>query len=139
MRVPVFFLTMWLVCAVLFCYSEHVIARSRDIDILAGLYWRIITMATICYGDIVPTRSTWQLIDGFTAVMGIIAYTLTVSVIADVFLQASMKKLPGPAPLKGKKIFVIVDDESFQEIIDELRPKHARKGNCIDHGSATKE
>ncbi len=116
-----FFLTMWVVCALLFYYSEHVVAGRRDIDIWASLYWSIITMATIGYGDIVPTRGAGWLVAGFTAVMGILAYTLTVSVIADAFLQASMKKLLGLAPLKKKKILVIGDDESCYEIIDELR------------------
>ncbi len=116
-----FFLAMWIVCALLFYYSEHVVAGRRDIDIWASLYWSIITMATIGYGDIVPTRGTGWLVAGFTAVMGILAYTLTVSVIADAFLQASMKKLLGLAPLKKKKILVIGDDESCYEIIDELR------------------
>ncbi len=121
MFVAGFFLTMWIVCALLFYYSEHIIAGRRDIDIWASLYWSIITMATIGYGDIVPTRGAGWLVAGFTAVMGILAYTLTVSVIADAFLQASMKKLLGLAPLKKKKILVIGDDEACYEIIDELR------------------
>lgn len=121
MFVAGFFLTMWIVCALLFYYSEHVIAGRRDIDIWASLYWSIITMATIGYGDIVPTRGAGWLVAGFTSVMGILAYTLTVSVIADTFLQASMKKLLGLAPLKKKKILVIGDDGSCYEIIDELR------------------
>jgi len=116
-----FFLSMWIVCALLFYYSEHVLAGRRDIDIWASLYWSIITMATIGYGDIVPTRGVGWLVAGFTAVMGILAYTLTVSVIADAFLQASMKKLLGLAPLRNKKILVIGDDESCYEVIDELR------------------
>ncbi len=94
---------------------------------MASLYLRIITMATIGYDDIVPTRVTGRLIDGFTAVTGILAYTLTVSVIANAFLQASMKILLWLTPLKGKKILVIVDDESCQEIIDGPRPKGLEK------------
>jgi len=50
-----------------------------------------------------------------------------------------MKILLWLTPLKKKKILVIGDDESCQEIIDELRPKRARKGNWMDHDSAAKE
>ncbi len=115
-----FFTFMWLFNAFLFYYSEHVVAGRSDVDLWTSLYWSLITMATIGYGDVTPVRGLGWLVAGFTAVMGIIAYTLTISVIADSFLSASIRKALGQAPLKKKKIIVIGDSESCRELIDEL-------------------
>jgi len=111
---------MWVFNALLFYYSEHIVAGREDIDITTSLYWSIITMATIGYGDITPIRGLGWLVAGFAAIMGILAYTLTVSVIADAFLSASIRRAMGMAPLKKKEIIIIGDDESCRELVDEL-------------------
>ena len=118
--VALFFLCMWIFNALLFYYSEHIVAGREDIDLMTSLYWSIITMATIGYGDITPIRGLGWFVAGFAAIMGILAYTLTVSVIADAFLSASIRRTMGMAPLKGKKILVIGDSDACKEIIDEL-------------------
>ncbi len=118
--VIIFFVSMWLINALLFYYSEHIVAGRKDIDIYAALYWSIITMATIGYGDITPVRGLGWIVAGFAAIMGIIAYTLTISVIADWFLSLSIRRSLGMAPLKNKKILVIGNSDSCNEIIDEL-------------------
>ncbi len=118
--VALFFTVMWILNALLFYYSEHVVAGRSDVDIVTSLYWSIITMATIGYGDITPTRGLGWLVAGFTAIMGILAYTLTVSVIADAFLSASIRRAMGLAPLKKKEIIVVGGSDSCREIIDEL-------------------
>ncbi len=118
--VATFFTTMWVVNALLFYYSEHVIAGREEVDLWTSLYWSIITMATIGYGDITPLKGLGWVVAGFAAVMGILAYTLTVSVIADAFLSASIRKTLGMAPLKSKDVVVIGDSDSCMEVIDEL-------------------
>ncbi|MCD6301085.1 MAG: hypothetical protein J7L82_03330, partial [Staphylothermus sp.] len=116
-----FFVTMWIINALLFYYSEHIIAGREEIDIYAALYWSLITMATIGYGDITPIRGLGWIVAGFAAVMGIIAYTLTISVIADWFLSLSIRRSLGMAPLKNKEILIIGDTDTCYELIDELK------------------
>lgn len=118
--VAVFFVSMWLLNAALFYYSEHVVAGRGDIDWVASLYWSLITMATIGYGDITPIRGLGWIVAGFAAVMGIVAYTLTVSVIADWFLSKSIRRSLGMAPLKNKSILVIGGTDACRDLIDEL-------------------
>ncbi len=115
-----FFIITWIVSALLFYYSEHIVAGRGDVDLWTSLYWSIITMATIGYGDVTPVRGLGWIVAGFTAVAGIAVYTLTVSVIADWFLSTSIRRSLGMAPLKNKEILVIGDSDSCREIIDEL-------------------
>jgi len=114
------FITMWLVSSTLFYYSEHIVAARSDVDFYTALYWSIITMATIGYGDITPVRGLGWVVAGFTALLGIISYTLIISVLAEWFLTNSMKKLMGMSPFRNKKVIVIGDSESCSEIVDEL-------------------
>ncbi len=118
--VALFFVSTWIINALLFYFSEHIVAGREDIDVWASLYWSIITMATIGYGDVTPIRGLGWIVAGFAAVMGILAYTLTVSVIADAFLSASIRRALGMAPLKNKEIIIIGDSEICKELIDEL-------------------
>ncbi len=114
------FLAMWLTSATLFYYSEHIVAGRKDIDFVASLYWSIITMATVGYGDITPTRGLGWAVAAATAVMGIAVYTLTISLIADEFMELSMRRSLGLAPLKGKKILVIGGSDACWDLVDEL-------------------
>ncbi len=136
---------MWIVNALLFYYSEHIVAGREDVDIYTALYWSLITMATIGYGDVTPIRGLGWIVAGFAAIMGIIAYTLTISVIADWFLSLSIRRSLGMAPLKNKEILVIGDTDTCYELIDELRlnnylenigfvtPQQPRKALDIDY------
>jgi voltage-gated potassium channel len=111
---------MWVVSGSLFYYTEHVLAGRKDIDIVAALYWALITMATVGYGDIVPERGPGWAVAAITAVMGIAVYTLAISVIADEFMEASLRRSLGLAPLRGKKIIVIGDSDACMDLVDEL-------------------
>ncbi len=118
--VVLFFITAWIINALLFYYSEHIVAGRSDVDFYTSLYWSIITMATIGYGDITPVRGLGWIVAGVAAILGILAYTLTISVIADWFLSRSIRRSMGLAPLKNKDILVIGDSDSCTDIIDEL-------------------
>ncbi len=117
--VAFFFASMWVLSALLFYYAEHV-HGGRDIDLSTCLYWSLITMATVGYGDVVPETGLGRLVAGITAVLGIVAYTLTVSVIADAFLEKGLRRAMGLAPLKRKEIIVIGSDETCWDLVDEL-------------------
>jgi voltage-gated potassium channel len=113
-------LSMWLASATLFYYTEHVLGRRSDVDFAASLYWALITMATVGYGDIVPHRGPGWAVAAATAVMGIAVYTLAISVIADEFMEASLRRSLGMAPMKGKDIVVIGDTDACRDLVDEL-------------------
>ena len=117
--VAMFFVSMWLLSATLFYYAEHV-AGGVPIDFWTSLYWSLITMATVGYGDVVPRTGLGRLVASATAVLGIVAYTLTVSVLADAFLERSMRRAMGQAPLKGKEVLVVGGSETCWELVDEL-------------------
>ncbi len=118
--VALFVVAAWFFSATLFYYTEHVLNNRSEIDFVASLYWALITMATVGYGDIVPERGPGWAVAALTAVIGIAVYTLAISVIADEFMEASLKRSLGMAPLKNKRIIVIGDTDACRDLIDEL-------------------
>ena len=116
----VFFTVSWLVSAALFYYSEHVRAGRHDVDFEASLYWALITMATVGYGDITPSRGLGWVVAGLTAVLGIGVYTLFISTVAERFMDATVRKALGLGGLKGKRIILVGGGPFCEEALREL-------------------
>ena len=96
-------------------------SRGEDLTFAKALYWSIITMATVGYGDIVPHTSIGRIVAAFTSVFGIAAYSLLVAIVAEQFLSRMVKKTLGLAWLKNIDIVVIGDGEECAETIAELK------------------
>ena len=116
----VFFFAAWFTSAGLFYWSEHVVKGRSDIDVWTSLYWALITMATVGYGDVVPSRGPGWAVAGMAAIFGIAIYTLFISTLADRFLEATVKASMGLGRLRGKKIIVIGEGPICDEAVDEL-------------------
>jgi len=115
-----FFMVAWLSSAGLFYWSEHILAGRSDVDWATSLYWALITMATVGYGDIVPSRGVGWVVAAIAAVFGISVYTLFISTIADRFLEATVKASMGLGRLVGKDIVVVGEGPICEEAINEL-------------------
>lgn len=114
------FVIMALINGALFYWIEGIM-YGRDIDLFTSIYWAIITMATIGYGDIYPHSALSRILAIEASIVGIATFTLLVSVIAEEFLSRSMKKSMGLGKMKNREIVVIGDTELCREVVDELR------------------
>jgi len=56
-------------------------------SIPASLYWSIITMTTVGYGDIYPVICIGRMIAGFTAILGVILFSLPTAILASGFFK----------------------------------------------------
>ncbi len=109
------FVTLWVTGASLFY-----IAEGARVDFWTSLYWALITMATVGYGDVVPTTPAGKIVAGLTAIFGIATYTLLVSTLADYFMEATVKAAMGLGTLHDKRIIVIGEGPLCEEAIDEI-------------------
>ncbi|MEB2835953.1 MAG: ion channel [Desulfurococcales archaeon] len=111
----IIFAAFWLTGASLFYLTE----RPR-VGFGESLYWALITMSTVGYGDIVPSDAPARAVAAATAVFGIATYTLLISTLADVFLEATVKAAMGMGRLKGKRFLVIGEGPACAEAVREL-------------------
>ena len=61
-------------------------------SIPAGIWWSIVTITTIGYGDMVPVTPAGKLIGGFIAVLGICVFALPVGVLGAGFVEEMNRK-----------------------------------------------
>lgn len=106
--------------AVLFYVAENVLGGNESITFWRALYWSIVTMATVGYGDVVPSTSYGSIVAVETIIIGIAIFTMLVSTLAEEFMNRSMRKNMGLGRLKKTDILVIGDSESCKEVINEL-------------------
>ncbi len=109
------FILLWIISALLF-YS----AERGHINLGTSFYWALITMATVGYGDVVPTTTMGRVVAGLAAVFGIAVYTLFISTLADYFMEATVKAAMGLGILHGKRLLVVGEGPVCDEAIKEL-------------------
>lgn len=68
-------------------YAEHEAQPDRFSSIPAAMWWGIVTLTTIGYGDVVPVTDAGRLIGSVSALAGILALALPVGILASGFTQ----------------------------------------------------
>ena len=108
-------LVVWLVSGTLFSLVEGV-------DLFDGLYWALVTMTTVGYGDVVPRTEAGRVIAMLTIAAGIAVYTATVSVAASTIVEAAERRRQGYTRYRGVRHVVVVGwTPASEAAIRELR------------------
>jgi voltage-gated potassium channel len=77
-------------------YAEHEAQPNVFSSIPESMWWGVITLTTIGYGDVVPITPMGKLIGGIIAILGIGMYALPTSILGAGFVEELRKR-------KGKK------------------------------------
>ncbi len=110
------FFGSWSFSALLFYHYE----KGSGIDLGTSIYWALITMATVGYGDVIPTTGMGRVVAGIAAIFGIAVYTLFISTLANYFIEATVKAALGLGVVRGKRIIVIGEGPVCEEAVREL-------------------
>ncbi len=79
--------TLLLVFAVGIHHAEHEAQPERFISAFDGLWWSVITLTTIGYGDVYPMTTVGRIIGACAALLGVGLITLPAGIIATGFLE----------------------------------------------------
>ncbi|MDK2983555.1 MAG: voltage-gated potassium channel [Thermococcaceae archaeon] len=118
-----------IILALLYMYAEGV-------DFFTALYWAVITMATIGYGDITPSTALGRIIAIFASIGGIATFTAFVSILAEYFLSGSIRRMMGMHRVKFKDHYVIMGrgesvESALLELMDAISKNQAPKKPII--------
>ncbi|CAH8615223.1 unnamed protein product [Schistosoma bovis] len=123
----IFFLAVFIVLfAALIYYAERLSTNPHNdfTSIPIGLWWAIVTMTTVGYGDMVPRSYAGMIVGAMCAVTGVLTISLPVPVIVSNFSMFYSHTLArSKLPKKRRRILPV----------EAIRPKH--KSNQI--GSST--
>lgn len=99
------------VCAVLFYLYEE----GKTIG--SSLYWALITMTTVGYGDIRPESGGGKIVSVVLACFGILIYGYIAAVIVSIVMESSLSGVLGMNKCEYKKHFVICGWTSLSEVV----------------------
>lgn len=119
----------------LFFLTER--AANPDLTLIDSIWWAMVTMTTVGYGDYFPTTTIGRFLVGYPTFLfgiGLIGYLL--GVITEAVLERISRKRKGLLMCKQKNHFVICNcpsPEKIFELADEIRarPDHAEAGIVV--------
>ncbi len=78
-------------------YAEHTVQPDKFSSIPAAMYWGIMTLTTVGYGDIVPITIIGKVLGSLTGLLGIAIFAIPAGILASGFAQ-EIKKRAEPLP-----------------------------------------
>lgn len=85
-------LVLWVLVSSLMYYIERDAQPQAFGSIPAAMWWGVVTLATVGYGDVVPHTQLGKLIGGFSAVAGLCMFALPAGILASAFSQEMKKR-----------------------------------------------
>jgi voltage-gated potassium channel len=92
-----------LVSGTLIYFAEHTAQPQEFSSIPASLWWAVVTLTTIGYGDVYPITVAGKLIAGVSAIFGIGMIALPGGIIASELIHNSKRKASRVCPHCGKE------------------------------------
>jgi voltage-gated potassium channel len=93
-----------IISATLIYYAEHDAQPVAFSSIPASLWWAVVTLTTIGYGDVYPITVAGKIIAGISAIVGIGMFALPGGIIASELISRTKVKDAPACPHCGKKI-----------------------------------
>jgi voltage-gated potassium channel len=87
------FSILLVVASALMYFAEHEAQPKAFSSIPAAMWWAVVTMTTLGYGDVYPVTVAGRVLAGVTALLGIAAFAFPTSILGAGFLS----ELEGPA------------------------------------------
>jgi voltage-gated potassium channel len=81
-----FFSVLLVMTSSLMYFAEHDAQPKVFSSIPAAMWWAVVTMTTVGYGDVYPVTAAGKVIAGMTALLGIFAFALPTSILGAGFL-----------------------------------------------------
>ncbi len=100
---------------------EHGHPESEIKGFWDAVWWSIVTVATVGYGDVVPRTPLGRVLGGVTILGGVVLLSITTATIASVFVEKKIREERGLEAVKLKGHVVLCGwNESVEELIEGL-------------------
>jgi voltage-gated potassium channel len=98
-----------------------------------AMYWAVITLSTVGYGDVVPITPLGKILASFTAMVGLVMIALPVGIIASAFSRELSKRdfVITYGMVSKVPLFAGLDAGSISDIMKMLKSRMAQKGEII--------
>ena len=104
---------------------EHDVQPDRLGSIPAAMYWAVVTVVTVGYGDVVPITPLGKLFTGFVMLGGLVFFALPVAIIATGFLTEIRRRdfIVNYGMIARVPAFTGLDGAALAELVSLLRAR----------------
>ena len=112
---------------------EHNAQPDKFGSIPDAMYWAVITLTTVGYGDVAPVTALGKLVTAITAITGLVMVALPVGIVASAFEREIHRRdfIVTWSMIARVPLFAALDASAISEIIAVLRSQTANAGDII--------
>ena len=98
-----------------------------------AIWWAVVTLSTVGYGDVVPITVAGRIIAGLTMVFGLVFFALPVGIISSSFQEKLRRRdfVVGFAMVAKVPLFANLDLASVSKLVDLLKARRVSTGQTI--------
>ena len=114
-------------------YFEREAQPDKFGSIPAAMWWGIVTLTTVGYGDVTPITFWGKVMGGLTAVLGVCMFAIPVGIIASAFVEAVRRRefLVTWNLIAGVSLFRNLDAVRIAALAAVLRPRRVERGERV--------
>jgi voltage-gated potassium channel len=122
-----------LVTATAMHFIEHDAQPDKFGSIPDAMWWAIVTLTTVGYGDVVPITLLGRIVAGFTMLMGVMMLALPIGIVANAFADEIHKRefVVNWSMLARVPLFAHLSAAEIAEMMTYLRAQTAAAGDVI--------
>ncbi|MBI2752694.1 MAG: cyclic nucleotide-binding domain-containing protein [Betaproteobacteria bacterium] len=114
-------------------YLERDAQPDRFGSIPDAMWWGIVTLTTVGYGDVTPITPWGKVMGGLTAILGVCMFAIPVGIIASAFVEAVRRRefLVTWNLIASVPLFQNLDAVRIAALAATLRPRRAERGERL--------
>jgi len=120
-----------LVLFVIVVGSSLIFYHIEHRTLFEAIYWAIITITTVGYGDIVPTTTEGRLLAMVVAISGFAGLTAALSVATHFIVEKTIKEKEGELRVRGTRIMVVGSSPACAMIALQLIKEVGKRGRIV--------
>ena len=127
------FAGLLLVSGVAMYLAEGSVQPDRLGDVPSAMWWAVVTLSTVGYGDVVPVTVAGKMVAGFTMIFGIIFFALPVGIIATSFQEQIRRRdfVVSFAMVARVPLFARLDAAAVARLVGLLTARRVTSGDVI--------
>ena len=104
---------------------EHKAQPERFASIPAAMWWAVVTLTTVGYGDVAPVTAAGKLLGGFVTILGVGTFAMPAGILASGFAQEIKKRdfIVSWEVVAKVPLFGLLNASQIAEIAALLRPR----------------
>lgn len=129
------FAGLLLLASVAMFLAEHEAQPDKFADVPSAMWWAIVTLSTVGYGDVTPLTALGKIIAGFTMIAGIGFFALPVGIIASGFQQEIKQSdfIVSFAMVAKVPLFARLDISFIARLVRILHARKLAQGTVVFH------